>query len=101
MDRLGCARKFDCCLQVKSAPEAIEQKTGLQEKQPLARISLEDFFTKLRRKISPPPKSAADLGFLKKDLRKLGSFLGGGEAKAADLQVCSLFLQILSHAMLA
>ena len=76
------------CIKVKSAPKIVEQKIGFQEKQqPLARISVGDFFNKLRRKASPPPKSAADLGFLKRDLRKLGSFLGGGEAKAAELQV--------------
>ena len=75
--------------QVKSAPEVVEEKAaGLQSeaKPPLAKISVSDFFGKLKRKTSPP-KSAADLGFLKRDLGRLGKFLSGGEAKAAELQV--------------
>ncbi len=86
-------------MQVKSAPEIAEQKAGLPGQEPLARISLGNLLEQLKRKVSPPPKSAADLGFLKKDLGRLGSFLGGGEAKAAELQVSlqSLFFSPAVH----
>ena len=77
-------------MQVKSAPELTTQKAGNHgaTQQPLANIGIGDFIKKFKEKFSsPPPTSAADLGFLKKDIKKLGSFIGGGEAKAAELEV--------------
>lgn len=57
---------------------------------PLAKFRVGALIDNLRRKAAPPPKSAADLGFLKKDLGRLGRFFGGGEAKAAEMQVTSI-----------
>lgn len=54
---------------------------------PLAKIDFGEFFKKLKEKVNPSPKSAADLPFLKKDINNLGRFFGAGEAKAAELQV--------------
>ena len=82
--------------QVKTAPDVAAASAQNQfSRTPLAKLPFSGLAGKIKEKLFPPPKSAADLGFLKKDLRGAGKIFGAGEAKAAELEVHLVFVCLL------